>query len=80
MKIMLRAAIAALSIGTIGSAHADGGPGETMFTRMQAEQQKKAAPSVAAAQDGGADVHTYVTRSNHGTWLFPPKQSEGGNG
>jgi hypothetical protein len=77
MKIMLRAAIAALSIGTIGSAHADGGPGETMFTRMQAEQQKKA-PRAAAAQDGGAAVPAYVTRSNQGTYLFPPAQ--GGNG
>ena len=78
MKIMLRAAMAVLSIGTIGSAYADGGPGETLFTRIQAEQHRKAAPRTVAAQGGGAAVHTYVTRSNQGTYLFAP--AEGGNG
>ena len=31
-------------------------------------------PSVAVAQNGQA-VHTYVTQSGHGTWLFAPAQN-----
>jgi len=31
-------------------------------------------PSVATAQNGQA-VHTYVTQSGHGTWLFVPAQN-----
>jgi hypothetical protein len=34
------------------------------------------APAIATAQNGQA-VHTYVTQSNHGTWLFAPYQGNG---
>jgi hypothetical protein len=34
------------------------------------------APSGAAAQNGQA-IHTYVTQSNHGTWLYQPNQNQG---
>ena len=79
MKITLLAAVAALSLG-VGAAYADGGgQAQTMFTMMQAGQQPKAIPSGAAAAQDGAAVHTYVARSNQGTWLFPANQSEGGN-
>jgi hypothetical protein len=44
MKIMLRAAIAALSLGTIGSAYADSGDGtiaNTRFTEMQRRPRRE---------------------------------------
>ena len=82
MKIMLRAAMAALSIGTIGSAYANdsqaGGyvypdyvfPGSVNAGVQQAPVQ---------TQQSGQAIHTFVTRSaNQGTYLFPPAQ--GGNG
>jgi len=84
MKIMLRAAIAAISIASIGSAYADGGVGataNTLFTEIPgviAQAPVQNAPPVAAAQNGHA-VHAYVTRSNRGTWLFAPDQNGGSN-
>jgi hypothetical protein len=27
----------------------------------------------------GPGVHTYVTQSRHGTWLFPPNANQGAN-
>jgi hypothetical protein len=85
MKIMLRAAIAAISIGTIGSAYAYAGEGEgtaanTLFTEIPgvvAQAPVQNAPLVATAQNGQA-THAYVTRSSRGTWLFTPNQTGGG--
>jgi hypothetical protein len=83
MKIMLRAAMMALSIGTIGSAYANDGrdqvggyaypdyvfPG-SISGGVQAPVQ---------TQQSSQAIHTFVTRSaNQGTWLFAPAQ--GGNG
>ena len=82
MRTMLLAAAAALSLG-IGSAYADSEGGQyatTQFTSIpgfQAPAQN--APAIATAQNGQA-VHTYVTQSSHGTWLFPPHQGGGANG
>ena len=77
MKSMLLAATAALSLG-VGSAYADENGGQSggyVYPDYQAPAQK--APPVASGQSGEA-IHTFVTRSNQGTWLFAPAQ--GGNG
>jgi hypothetical protein len=72
MKIILRAAMAAISIGTIGSAYADGGDGpvaNTQFTEIPgviAQAPAQSAPPVATAQYGQG-VHVYVTHSGQGS-------------
>jgi hypothetical protein len=94
MKIMLRAAIAALSFASIGPAMADGGDtpaANTFFTELPgvvAQAQVPNAPVYAqnrqATQQAqnGQGVHgygVYSTQSSHGTWLFPPNANQGGN-
>jgi hypothetical protein len=82
MKIMLRAAIAAVSIASIGSAIAGEGEGtvaNAQFTEVPgvvAQAAVQNAPSVATAQNGRT-VLAYVAQSSHGTWLFPPNPNEG---
>ena len=82
MKIMLRAALAALSIASIGSAYADSEGGQdpnTQFTQLPgflAQAPAQNAPAVATAQNGQA-VQAYVTQSSHGTWF---QGSHGGDG
>ena len=77
MKIMLRAAIMAVSLGTIGSAHAGDGDGtiaNTRFTEIPGvvgQAPVGNAPPVATAQDGQA-VQTYVSSSSRTAWVFPP--------
>ena len=77
MRIMLRAAMAALSIASIGSAYADGGEGvvaNTEFTEtpgVVAQAPVRNVPLVATAQDGQA-AQTYESHANGATWLFPP--------
>jgi hypothetical protein len=84
MKIAIRAAIAALSIASIGSAYAGDGEGtaaNTQFTEIPgviAQAPEQNAPVFANAQNGQA-LHAYVARSSHGTWLFPPDQNGGGD-
>jgi hypothetical protein len=81
MKTMLLAAAAALSFG-VSAAYADGGQGtlpNTYFTELPgviAQAPVQNAPSIATARNGQA-IGTYVTNSNHGTWLFPPNQNQG---
>jgi hypothetical protein len=81
MKIMLRAAIAALSFGSIGPAIAGEGDGgtvaNTLFTELVAEAPVQNAPAVATAQNGQA-VQTYITQSSRGTWLFAPNPNGDG--
>jgi hypothetical protein len=77
MRIMLRAAMAALSIASIGSAYADSGDGvvaNTQFTEIPgvvAQAPVQNMPLVAATADGQA-VQTYESHANRTTWLFPP--------
>jgi hypothetical protein len=77
MKFMLRAAIAAVSIGTIGFAYAGEGEGtaaNTLFTEIPgvvAQAPVQDAPLVATAQNGQV-MQTYVSDSNRTTWMFPP--------
>jgi hypothetical protein len=84
MKIMVRAALAAASIASIGSAYADGGEGlaaNTTFTEILgviAQAPAHNTPAVATAQNGRA-VPVYVTRSGDGTWLFGPNGNAGAN-
>jgi len=75
MKTMLLAAATALSLGTIGSAYADGGEGvvaNTRFTQIPgavATAPVHNVPPVATAQNGQA------VQSNNRTWIFPPIQN-----
>lgn len=84
MKITLRAALAAASIASIGSAYAGESEGivsNTRFTGIPgvvAQAPAQNAPAVATAQNGQA-VPVYVTRSNQGTWLFAPNGNAGAN-
>jgi hypothetical protein len=77
MKIMLRAAIMAVSLGTIGSAHAGDGDGtiaNTRFTEVPGvvgQAPMRDAPLVATAQDGQA-VQSDLLRSSRAAWVFPP--------
>ena len=77
MRIMLRAAIAAVSVGTIGSAYAGEGEGtaaNTLFTEIPgvvAQVPARGVPLMATAQNGQA-IQTYVSDSNRTTWVFPP--------
>ena len=83
MKILLRAAIAAASISSIGPASAGEGEGavaNTFFTELPgvvAQSPVQNAPAVVTARNG-MTVHAYVANANHGTWLFAP--AENGNG
>ncbi len=94
MKIMLRAAIAALSFASIGPAMADGGEGtvaNTFFTQLPGVVAQADVPNAPVyARNGqaqaptrqaqnGHGVHAYVTQSSHGTWLFPPNANQGSN-
>jgi hypothetical protein len=82
MKNMLRAAIVALSIASIGSAYAGAGDSpaaNTQFTEIPgvlARAPVQDAPSFAMAQNGPV-IHTYVTNANRRTWLFRSNQNQG---
>ena len=85
MKIMLRAAIAALSFASIGSAFAgeiEGIQANTLFTQLPgviAQAPVQNVPAIAVARNGQV-VRAYVTNANRGTWLFQDNQNhEGAN-
>ena len=71
MKIMLGTAIAVFSLG-IGASYAGDGDGHSAATRFTSIQNERAvATQKGTAQDSGAAVQTYDTRSQgQGTWLF----------
>jgi hypothetical protein len=79
MKIMLRAAMAAVSIGGIGPAHA----GEGIVAHAPLAESLGVATGAPvqgtawAAQDGTL-IRVYVANSARGTWLFAPHQDGGG--
>ena len=85
MNIAIRAAIAVLSIASIGTAYADSEGGQnanTQFTQTPgflAQAPVRNAPAVVTAQNGQT-ARAYVTQSSHGTRLFPPHQGGGQNG
>jgi hypothetical protein len=81
MKIMLRAAMMALSIGTIGAAYANdsqaGGYAYPDYVFPGSVNADVQAP--VQTQQSSQAIHTFVTRNaNQGTYLFPPAQD--GNG
>ena len=83
MRTMLLAAAAVLGLGASSAFAGDGDipSPDTFFTRLPGviAQAPVHAPVVATAQNGQA-VHTYVTQSGRGTWLFQGSQShEGAN-
>ena len=83
MRIMLRAALAAASIASIGSAYA--GEGEAVAANTQFTEipgvvaQAPAQSSPVATAENGRAVPVYVTRSKQGTWLFAPNGNAGAN-
>lgn len=84
MKIMIRAAMVALSLAGIGTAYAgDGGDPvpNTQFTEIPgvlAQVQVQSNQAVAAAQNHSGTA-TYVTQQ-HTSWVFPRNLNEGNNG
>ena len=83
MKIMLRAAMMALSISTIGAAYASDSQGQAggyVYPDYVFPGSVNAAVQAPVqTQQSGQAIHTFVTRSaNQGTYLFAPAQ--GGNG
>jgi hypothetical protein len=84
MKIMLRAAMMALSISTIGAAYASDSQGQAggyVYPDYVFPGSVNAGVQQAPVQteQGGQAIHTFVTRSaTQGTYLFAPAQ--GGNG
>lgn len=77
MTIVLRAAIAVLSLASIGSAYAgeaertSGTIGSAETTTVIAQAQVGDVPSVATAQSGHA-VEAQETQPSRRIWLFPP--------
>ena len=82
MRIMLRAAMAALSVASIGSAYAGEGEGthaNTLFTEIPGVVAQAPVRNVPPAQNGQA-IHVYGVHSRgQGTWLFSPDQTGGGS-
>jgi hypothetical protein len=81
MKIMLRTAMLALSIGSIGSANANDGQavGYVHPDYVFPGSANAGVQAPVRTQQNGQAIHTFVTRSaNQGTWLYAPAQ--GGNG
>jgi hypothetical protein len=73
MKFLLRAAITAVSIGSIPPAMADAGGlnPNTEVPAIIAQAPTRQVPSIAPAQRGQAIVEA-DTQVGHGPWLFPP--------
>jgi hypothetical protein len=69
MKFLLRAAITAVSIGSIPPAMADAGGlnPNTEVPAIIAQAPTQHVPSIAPAHRKQAD-----TQTGHGPWLFPP--------
>jgi hypothetical protein len=81
MTIAIRAAIAILSIASIGTAYADSVGGtipNTFFTQLPGAAEKPPMQNVPAAATAQYGAHAYVTQSSHGTWLY--QGSHGGDG
>jgi hypothetical protein len=73
MKFMLRAAMVAVSIGSISPAIAgEGGPNpNTQVPGVIAQGTTQNVPSIAMAQRGQA-AGKIDSQPGHGPWLFPP--------
>ena len=73
MKLAIRAALAALSIGSIPPAFADAsGPNPNTFvTERPGVIAEAAAQNAPATTQRGQELQGY-TQSGHGPWLFPP--------
>jgi hypothetical protein len=74
MKFAIRAALAALSIGSIPPAFADeSGPNpNTFFTERPGVIAEAPAQSAPATTQRGQEQKQDYTQSGRGPWLFPP--------
>lgn len=92
MKTLLLAVAAGLSLAASTAAYADGGQSiepNTFFTQLQgvvAQADVPNAPTYGQSwqvqtqqAQNGQGAHVYVSRSNQGTWLFPPNANQGAN-
>ena len=76
MNIAIRAAIAALSIASIGTAYADSSGGTnsiTFFTQLPGVTEKLPTRNVSAAATAPDGAHAYVTQSPRhvAVWVIP---------
>jgi hypothetical protein len=79
MKTMLLAAAAALSLGVSSAYAGESGAQSGGYVYRDYQFPAQNAPSVSTTTPNGQEVHTFVTQSNHGTWLFPPNANQGAN-
>jgi hypothetical protein len=84
MKILLRAALVAISLGTMGTAYADEGDGPiantqfTEFPNVIAQAPVQSNRAIAGIQNGSA-ASVFVTQQ-HSTSAFPWNPNEGVGG
>jgi hypothetical protein len=79
MKTMLLAAAAALSLGVSSAYAGESGAQSGGYVYPGYQFPAQNAPSVPTTASNGQTVHTYVTQSSHGTWLFAPNPNQGAN-
>ena len=82
MNIMLRAAILALSIASIGTAYAGDGDGpaaNTQFTEIPGVLAQASVQSNSAVAQNGAGTMAYVTNQHGTVSLFQANQNQGAN-
>jgi hypothetical protein len=82
--IFAAAAVLALSASSAFAGEGEGTQANTLFTEIpgvvaQAPVQQTVPSAVARNQTGGAPIASFVTNSNHGTWVFPPNPNQGAN-
>ncbi len=81
MRITLLAAVAALGFGVAPAFAADvpSSLGGYVYQGFWGDEAAQPAPAAKApVHTNGAAIGAYVTRSSHGTWLFPPDSNGGG--
>jgi hypothetical protein len=79
MKTMLLAAAAALSLGVSSAYAGESGAQSGGYVYPGYQFPAQNAPSVPTTAPNGQVVHTFVTQSSHGTWLFAPNANQGAN-
>jgi hypothetical protein len=79
MKTMLLAAAAALSLGVSSAYAGESGAQSGGYVYPGYQFPAQNVPSVPTTAPNGEVVHTFVTQSSHGTWLFAPNPNQGAN-
>jgi hypothetical protein len=79
MKTMILAAAAALSLGVSSAYAGESGAQSGGYVYPGYQFPAQNAPSVPTTAPNDQVVHTFVTQSSHGTWLFAPNPNQGAN-